>query len=100
MHADTDAIRALAAASSAHADELAAIASKLAAAPTVAATVAAAFGPVGQPFLTALTDAVAQEARLVAALGDRASATGEAAHRTALAYDDADDRAATRVGGA
>ncbi|KUH88157.1 MULTISPECIES: type VII secretion target [unclassified Mycobacterium] len=95
MHADTDAIRNLAAANSAHADELAAIASKLASAPTSAP----AFGPVGEPFLAALAEAVAHEARGVAALRDRASATGDAAYRTARAYDDADDRAGARVSG-
>lgn len=97
MHADTDAIRALAAANSAHADELAAIASKLAAVPTTAAELAAEFGPVGQPFIAALTEVVAHETRTVAALRDRATATGDAAHRTALAYDAADERAGVRV---
>ncbi|KUI00159.1 type VII secretion target [Mycobacterium sp. IS-3022] len=95
MHADTDAIHNLAAATSAHADEFAAIASKLAAVPTSAAL----FGPVGKPFLAALAEAVAHQAREVAALQDRASATGDAAYRTALAYDDADDRAGARVSG-
>lgn len=95
MHADTDAIRALAAANFAHADELAALASKLAAAP-IAET---AFGPVGQRFIAVLTEAVAHEARRVAALRDRAWASGDAAHRTALAYDEADERAGSRVSG-
>ncbi|MGV0604218.1 type VII secretion target [Mycolicibacterium sp. XJ1904] len=93
MHADTDAVRALAATTAAHADELGAIASKLAG----LTTSAAAFGPVGRPFLTALADAVECEARMAAALRDHASASGEAAYRTALAYDDADDRAGARV---
>ncbi|KUI09019.1 hypothetical protein AU190_04960 [Mycolicibacterium acapulense] len=93
MHADTDAVRALAATTAAHADELSAIASKLAS----LTTSAAAFGPVGRPFLAALADAVEREARMVASLRDHASASGEAAHRTALAYDDADVRAGTRV---
>lgn len=95
MHADTDAIRTLAAANAAHAEELAAIASKLASAPTSAA----AFGPIGERFLAALAEAVAHSAREVAALRDRSSATGDAAYRTALAYDDADDRAGARVSG-
>ncbi|UUO01073.1 type VII secretion target [Mycolicibacterium novocastrense] len=95
MHADTDAVRALAATTAAHADELATIASKL----TAVNTPAAAFGPVGRPFLAALADAVESEARMVAALGDHASASGDAAYRTALAYDDADDRAGARVFG-
>jgi hypothetical protein len=99
MHADTDAILALAAANSADADELAAISSKLAAVPATAAELAAEFGPIGQPFIAALAEAVAHEVRTVAALRDRASATGDAAYRTALAYDDADDGAGARVSG-
>ncbi|KUI45205.1 hypothetical protein AU197_13295 [Mycobacterium sp. IS-1590] len=95
MHADTDAVRALAATTAAHADELATIASKLAA----VSTSVAAFGPVGRPFLAALADAIEGERRMVAALGDHASASGDAAYRTALAYDDADERAGARVFG-
>ncbi|OBI83032.1 type VII secretion target [Mycobacterium sp. E740] len=95
MHADTDVIRSLAAASAGHADELAAIAAKLSTTPTSEA----AFGPVGEPFIAALTQAVAHQARELAALRDRASATGDAAYRSALAYDDADDRAGARVSG-
>lgn len=93
MHADTDAVRTLAAATAAHADRLGAIAAKLTAVPANTA----AFGPVGEPFLAALAGAVAEQARIVAALGDAASATGDTAYRTALAYDDADDRAGARV---
>nr|WP_090345968.1 type VII secretion target [Mycolicibacterium malmesburyense]CRL78541.1 hypothetical protein CPGR_04765 [Mycolicibacterium malmesburyense] len=93
MHTDTDAVRTLAATTSAHADHLAAIAAKLAAVPTTAA----AFGPAGQPFLAALADAAADGARKAAALRDIASATGDTAYRTALAYDDADDRAGARI---
>src|SRR5512139_2001619 len=96
MHADTDAIRALASSSAAHADELAAIASTLAALPARAA--GTAFGPVGEPFLAALTDAVTEGARVVAALSARATSTGDAARRSAAAYDDADARAGARVG--
>ncbi|KUI16949.1 hypothetical protein AU193_22470 [Mycobacterium sp. GA-1285] len=93
MHADTDAVRVLAATASAHADELGAIAATLAALP-ISAT---GLGPVAQPFLAALADAVADEARVVASLRDDASASGGAAYRAALAYDDADDRAGARV---
>lgn len=93
MHADIDAIRNLATANATHAEELAAIATKLSTAPTSTA----AFGPIGEPFLATLAEAVATEARAVAALRDRASATGAAAYRTALAYDDADNRAGARV---
>ena len=98
MHADTDAIRALASASASHADELAAIASTLSSLPTTDA--ASSFGPVGAPFLAAIVDAVAREARTVAALGARASAAGDTASASAAAYDDADARARARVGGA
>ena len=93
MHADTDAVRVLAATTSAHADQLATIATKLSAVPASAA----AFGPVGRPFLAALAAAVAEEARMAASLRDIASASGDTAYRTALAYDDADDRAGARV---
>lgn len=93
MHADTDAVRTLAATTAAHADRLATITAKLAAVPASTA----AFGPVGEPFLTALAGAVAEEARLVASMRDAATTTGDTAYRTALAYDDADDRAGARV---
>ncbi len=93
MHADTDAVRTLAATTAGHADRLATIAAKLAAVPASPAV----FGPVARPFLAALADAVAEEARAVAALRDVASAAGDTAYRTALAYDDADDRAGARV---
>ena len=95
MHADTDAIRALAAANAAHADELAALATKLAA----VTVTPAAFGPVGEQFVAALAEAVDHEARAVAMLGRRASATGDTASQAALAYDGADERAGARVGG-
>ena len=95
MHADTDAIRNLAAASTSHADELAAIASTLTSVPSAAA--ASTFGPVGAPFLAAVVEAVAQEARAVAALGERTSTTAGAASASASAYDAADARAGARV---
>ncbi|SEH91729.1 Excreted virulence factor EspC, type VII ESX diderm [Mycolicibacterium rutilum] len=95
MHADTDAIRALATANAAHADELAAIASRLSDMPYAAAS----FGPVGRSFVAALTAALDQEARALAALQARARRTQAAAARTASAYDDADGRAGARVGG-
>lgn len=93
MHADTDAVRTLAATTSAHADQLLTIAAELAAVPAAAA----GFGPVGQPFLAALADAIAAEVRVVASLRDIASAAGDTAYRSALAYDEADDRAGARI---
>lgn len=95
MHADTDAIRALAAANSASADELAAIVSRLSEMPTAAAS----FGPVGDAFVAALVLALGQEARAAAALRDRCARTETLAARAASAYDDADHRAGARVGG-
>ncbi|MGV0852687.1 hypothetical protein [Mycolicibacterium phlei] len=94
MHADTDAIRALAAASAAYTDELAAIAARLTRAPAPTG-----FGPVGDDFLAALRAAVAREAAAVTALRDRVALTGVTAARSATAYDDADGRAGARVGG-
>lgn len=97
MHADTEAIRTLASASTAHADDLAAVASSLTVLPTGAAV--ESFGPVGARFLAAVGEAVAHESRAIAALGERASAAGDAAAASATAYDDADARAGARVGG-
>lgn len=95
MHADTEAIRALAAANAAHADELSAIVSRLSEMPTAAAS----FGPVGDAFVAALVVALGQEAEAAAALRDRAAHTEAVAARVARAYDDADARAGARVGG-
>lgn len=97
MHADTDAIRSLGSATAGHADELAAIASSLASLPIAAAT--SAFGPVAGPYLAALADAVAAQARAVTALGERSSTAGLSARASATAYDDADARAGARVSG-
>lgn len=97
MHADTDAIRTLAAASASHADELAAIASALSSLPTGGA--ASSFGPVGAPFLAAIIDAVAREADAVVALAERAATTHSAAAASAATYDEVDARAGARVGG-
>ncbi|AMO60341.1 Protein of uncharacterised function (DUF2580) [Mycolicibacterium phlei] len=94
MHADTDAIRALAAAHTAHADELTAIAARLSNTPTPAG-----LGPVGADFVAALRAALAREAEAVAALRDRMAQTAVSAARAATAYDDADGRVGARVGG-
>jgi hypothetical protein len=97
MLADTDAIRSLGSASSAHAADLAAIAATLSSLPDP--ETATAFGAVGASFLGALADAVAAEARAVAELSDRFSAADTTAHATAIGYDDADLRAGGLIAG-
>ena len=97
MLADTDAIRALGSASSAHADDLAAVASTLSSLPDAAT--ASMFGPVGARFLAALADAAASEARAVAALSDSVSAACTTAHASATGYDDADQRVGGLIAG-
>jgi len=97
MLADTDAIRSLGSASSAHAADLAAIAATLSSLPDP--ETATAFGAVGARFLAALADAVATEARAVAELSDRFSAADATAHTAAIGYDDADLRAGGLIAG-
>ena len=97
MLADTDAIRALGSASSAHAADLAAVASTLSSLPDPAT--ASMFGPVGARFLAALADAAAGEARAVAALSDSVAAAGTTARASAAAYDDADQRVGGVIAG-
>jgi hypothetical protein len=97
MLADTDAIRALGAASSTHAADLAAIASTLSSLPDPAT--ASMFGAVGARFLAALADAVATEARAATALSDRFSAADTTARAAATGYDDADLRAGGMIAG-
>jgi prophage DNA circulation protein len=96
MLADTDAIRALGSASSAHAADLAAVASTLSSLPGPA--LATAFGPVGARFLAALADATAREARAVTALSDSVAAACPTAYATATAYGDADHRVGDSLG--
>jgi hypothetical protein len=97
MIADTDAIRALGSDNSAHAADLAAIATTLSSLPVEAA--APMLGPVGARFLTALAEAAADGSRAVAAMSDRLSASSTTAHAAAIAYDDADHGAGTRIMG-
>jgi hypothetical protein len=97
MLADTDAIRALGSANSAHAADLAAVASTLSSLPDP--TTAAMLGPVGGRFVAALADAAAGEARAVAALSDSVSAACTTAQASAACYDDADQRACGLIGG-
>ncbi|SUC99287.1 Protein of uncharacterised function (DUF2580) [Mycolicibacterium phlei] len=85
--------RALAAAHTAHADELTAIAARLSNTPPGGPR------PVGADFVAALRAALAREAEAVAALRDRMAQTAVSAARAATAYDDADGRVGARVGG-
>lgn len=91
MFADPDAIRALGSASSAQAADLAAAAARLSTLP------AAALGPVGARFVSALADAATQESRAVTALSARLAQASVTADASAEAYDNVDERAATLV---
>jgi hypothetical protein len=95
MFADTDAIRALGTASSAHAADLAAVASALSAMPDAAAD--AMLGPVGARFLAALADATTEASRAVTALADRLAAGCRTAHASAAAYENADEHTGAAV---
>jgi hypothetical protein len=98
MFADTDAVRSFGSANSAHAADLASVAAALASVPSAATQ--ATLGAVGAGFLAALTAATTEASRTVAALADRLEAGCHTAHAAAMAYESADDRAATRVSGA
>jgi hypothetical protein len=95
MFADTDAIRALGSANSAHADDLADVAAALSSLP-IAASVRS-LGPVGADFMSALTDAVADGSRSVADLSERLDRSGTTAHGVAAAYDSVDSGAGVRI---
>jgi hypothetical protein len=97
MFADTDAIRAFGAASSAQAADLAAVAASLSSMPGPAA--GAMLGPVGSRFLAALADAITDASRAVAALGDRIAAGCDTAHASAGAYLDADANGGRLIAG-
>ncbi|MBY0289629.1 MAG: hypothetical protein K2X52_21205 [Mycobacteriaceae bacterium] len=98
MFADTDAIRALGSANSAHADDLADVAATLAALPIAAS--GQSLGPIGAGFVSALTEAVADGSRAAATLSERLWASDAAAYSVASAYDSADNAAGTRIAGA
>lgn len=95
MFADTDAIRALGAAQSAHADDLTAIAAALSAMPGIAA--GATLGPIGTRFLSALADATTDASRAVLALADRLEVAHGTARSAATAYEDADHQLGAAV---
>src|SRR3989442_5950673 len=93
MFADTDAIRAVAAANSAHAADLTAVATALSSLPDTAD----ALGPVGARFLAALADATTDASRAVAALADRLTAGCRTARASAAAYENADERTGAQL---
>jgi Excreted virulence factor EspC, type VII ESX diderm len=95
MFADTDAIRALGSANSAHADDLADIAATLSSLPVAMAE--STLGPVAARFLSALADAADEGSRAVLALSDRLTGAQATAYAAAAAYDDADHGAGTRI---
>ena len=95
MFADTDAIRALGAANSAHAADLVKVATTMSSIPEATATL----GPAGARFVAALAEATADAARAVRALADRLEAGGRTANASAAAYDNADERTGIRVSG-
>ena len=95
MFADTDAIRALGAANSAHAADLVKVASALSLIPEAGAM----SGPVSARFVSALAEATADAARAVRGLADRLEAGARTAHASAVAYDNADERTGIRVSG-
>jgi hypothetical protein len=95
MFADTDAIRALGSANSAHAADLSAVAAALSSLPVASM----ALGPVGARFVSALAEATAEGSRAVTALADRLSASHATAYAAAALYEKADDGAGSRVAG-
>jgi len=95
MFADTDAIRALGSANSAHADDLADIAATLSSLPVAVA--GSTLGPVGARFLSALAEAAGEGSRAVLALSDRLSGAHTTAYAAAAAYEDADRGAGARI---
>ena len=91
MLANTSAIHTFGVAQTRHAADLAAVSARLTAAHGGLSP--DALGPVGARFLTALTEALAQEARRVAALGERFAAAASNAQSNAASYGAAEHRA-------
>ena len=90
MLVDTDAVRALGAHCSNQADDLSTATAALKSLP--GPDMAAAYGPVGARFLAALADAIAAEARAIAALGEDLASARPRTGVVADAYADADRR--------
>jgi hypothetical protein len=97
MFADTDAIRVLGAANSAHADDLADIAATLASLSLAEAK--SPLGPVGSRFLAALSDAVDEGARAASAISEQLHESSVTTNTVANAYDSTDGRGAGRIAG-
>jgi hypothetical protein len=95
MFADTDAIRAMGSANSAHAADLAGVAAVLSTVPLAGS----ALGPVGAKFVAALAEAAADGSRAVSALGESLAASHRTASAAAAAYDDADHGAGALITG-
>jgi hypothetical protein len=95
MFADTDAIRALGSANSTHADDLADIAAALSSLPATAA--GSSLGPVGAPFLSALTEAAADGSRAVTTLSEHLWMSNTTAYAVASAYDSVDSATGVRI---
>ena len=95
MFADTDAIRALGAANSAHAADLETVAAALSSMPDAGAML----GPVGARFVSALAEATAETSHAVTALADRLATGSDTARASAGAYEYADERTGTWVSG-
>lgn len=95
MFADTEAIRALGAANSAQAADLAAVAASLSSIPDAVAT--STLGPVGARFVAALTDAAMAVSQATAALSDRLAVGHLTAQASATAYENADQHLGTTI---
>jgi hypothetical protein len=95
MHADTDAIRGYAGATTDLASDLRAAAAALS--HDVGPTVTDAFGPVGARFARALADATEALMTTVTTLGDDVTAYGTATAAAAGQYDHAETRARANV---
>jgi Excreted virulence factor EspC, type VII ESX diderm len=95
MFADTDAIRALGAAHSDHAADLAAVAASLSSIAGTAAT--SMLGPVGARFVAALAEAALDASHAAAALSGRLATGQLTARASATAYENADQRLGTAV---
>jgi hypothetical protein len=96
--ADITVIRALGAAHSRQAADLAAVAARLRSA--TPPSCAEAFGPTGARFVAALAEAVARESRAVAHLGERVAVAGHTADATAAAYGGSEHRAGQAIASA
>jgi hypothetical protein len=90
MLVDTNAVRALGTHCSNQADDLYTAAAAMKSLP--GPDTAIAYGPVGARFLATLADAIAAEARAIAALGEELASARSRTGAVADAYADADQR--------